>query len=117
MPGLWPVFATARWPSPKAITRALLLIQWTLLTSARLPVKPRATALPVPDINNQECKGNDFAGMLLTEINAFVRNHEDALKGIPYEEADRMVAGSSIADLWFRDFVDEAGPQEDGAWR
>ncbi|KAJ7347748.1 hypothetical protein DFH08DRAFT_808534 [Mycena albidolilacea] len=33
---------------------------------------------------------------------------------IPYEEVDRIVAGLGVADLWFRDFVDEAGPQEDG---
>jgi hypothetical protein len=48
--------------------------------SVRLSVTPRATVLPVPDINNQEDKGNDFTGMLLTEINVFVRDNEEALK-------------------------------------
>jgi hypothetical protein len=33
---------------------------------------------------------------------------------ITYEEADRMIAGLGVADLWLRGFVDEAGPQEDG---
>jgi hypothetical protein len=48
----------------------------------RLPATPRATVLPVPDINNQESKGNDFAGMSLTEIKVFVRDHKYALKGL-----------------------------------
>ncbi|KAJ7751827.1 hypothetical protein B0H14DRAFT_3513088 [Mycena olivaceomarginata] len=88
-----------------------------LLTSVRLPATPRAT----------ESKGNDFAGMSLTEIKVFVRDHKYALKGldisvgscviidqkeleipmIPHEEAYQMVAGLDIANrpLWMR-----AGP-------
>ncbi|KAJ7793074.1 hypothetical protein B0H14DRAFT_2623269 [Mycena olivaceomarginata] len=59
--------------------------QWTLLTWAQLPATPRATVLPVPDINNhsgREGKGNDFAGMSLTDINVFVRDHEEMLGGL-----------------------------------
>ncbi|KAJ6453552.1 hypothetical protein C8R45DRAFT_1039045 [Mycena sanguinolenta] len=83
------VFITAK-PTPKALNRALLLIQdfefgeypqdsnWTLLTSKELPTSAPATALPVSDIRDN----NDFAGMSFSEINEFVRKNEEALKGI-----------------------------------
>ncbi|KAJ7347756.1 hypothetical protein DFH08DRAFT_808541 [Mycena albidolilacea] len=56
--------------------------QWTLLTSAWLPAAHWATVFPAPDINNQEGKGNDFTRRLLTEINIFVHDHEEALEGL-----------------------------------
>ncbi|KAJ7461663.1 hypothetical protein FB451DRAFT_1371347 [Mycena latifolia] len=85
----WAVFLTAPRVAPKALNRAFLLIQdfefsnypadsrWMLLTSKDLPAKPFvASTLPLPEIS-----GNDFAGMSLDEINAFVRSHSSALEG------------------------------------
>ncbi|KAF8149245.1 hypothetical protein K438DRAFT_1989008 [Mycena galopus ATCC 62051] len=93
------VFVTAK-PPPKALNRALLLIQdfeyseypegsqWTLLTSKEMPASaPEATALPVSDIRDS----NDFAEMSFSEINAFVRANEEALKGIDVSSGDWLI--------------------------
>ncbi|KAF7343216.1 hypothetical protein MVEN_01752900 [Mycena venus] len=170
------VFITGK-PPPKALNRALLLIQdfefgeypedsqWTLLTSKKLPsTAPGATSLPVSDIRDN----NDFSSMSLAEINDFIRANEDALSAIdissgdwlvidqkgfetstclvceqfynpgeesegegeegltdefraarlPYEEAHGMIVNLDIANMGFEEYVDEeAGVQEDGAWR
>ncbi|KAF8205973.1 hypothetical protein K438DRAFT_1756705 [Mycena galopus ATCC 62051] len=98
---MWAVFITANSPSRKALNRALLLIQdfefsdppypegsqWTVLTSKQLPTtQPNVTTLPISDLG-----GNDFASMSLTEINTFVRENEDALKGLEISSGDWLV--------------------------
>ncbi|KAF7366936.1 hypothetical protein MSAN_00952300 [Mycena sanguinolenta] len=92
------VFVTAK-PTPKALNRALLLIQdfefgeypqdsnWTLLTSKELPASAPATTLPVSDIRDS----NGFAGMSFSEINKFVRANEEALKDISLSSGDWLI--------------------------
>ncbi|KAJ7349897.1 hypothetical protein B0H14DRAFT_2868963 [Mycena olivaceomarginata] len=96
---MYAVFVTAD-PSPKALNRALLLIQdfefgqypedseWTLLTSKTLPsTAPGATTLPTPDISGN----NDFVSQSLAEINTFIRANEAALERIDVSTGDWLI--------------------------
>ncbi|KAJ7123525.1 hypothetical protein C8R44DRAFT_783969 [Mycena epipterygia] len=96
----WAVFVTAPRAPPKALNRALLLIQdfeftiypdessWTLLTSKELPVTPpAATRLPLPDIS----RTNDFAAMSFAEINAFVRVHDTDLRDLGFATGNWVI--------------------------
>ncbi|KAJ7359888.1 hypothetical protein DFH08DRAFT_1075215 [Mycena albidolilacea] len=93
------VFVTAK-PQPKALNRALLLIQdfefteypdesqWVLLTSKHLPsTDPGPTFLPVLDISGS----NNFASMSFTEINSFIRANEEALRAIDVSAGDWLI--------------------------
>ncbi|KAJ7753296.1 hypothetical protein B0H14DRAFT_3512752 [Mycena olivaceomarginata] len=90
---MWAVFVTAKL-SPRALNRALLLIQdfeyadypagskWVLLTSAQLPsAAPGPMLLPVThvDFSADNGGGNAFASKSLAEISAFVDANGDAL--------------------------------------
>ncbi|KAJ7805426.1 hypothetical protein B0H14DRAFT_3882958 [Mycena olivaceomarginata] len=93
------VFVTAK-PQPKALNRALLLIQdfefteypdesqWVLLTSKHLPsTDPGPTFLPVSDISGS----NNFASMSFTEINSFIRANEEALRAVDVSAGDWLI--------------------------
>ncbi|KAJ7732800.1 hypothetical protein DFH07DRAFT_846252 [Mycena maculata] len=97
----WPIFVTAAHASPKALNRALLLIQdfeytkypgdstWVLLSSKELPSAPTAaTALPLPPGGSTV---NDFASMSLADINAFVRARDAALETADLSGLDWLV--------------------------
>ncbi|KAF9058396.1 hypothetical protein BDP27DRAFT_1343873 [Rhodocollybia butyracea] len=85
----WPVFITADLAGQsKVANRAFVLIQdfeytkyltespWVLMTSQELPLEPPvATSIPLPDSSR-----NDFTGMSLADVNAFVRTHKDVLE-------------------------------------
>ncbi|KAJ6545441.1 hypothetical protein B0H19DRAFT_1238304 [Mycena capillaripes] len=88
----WPMFITAVAPDPKAVNRALLLIQgfvrsehlhdskWTLFTSRRLP----STTPPPTDLPIGKGASNDFAGLTLEEINGFMNTNATALDEITF---------------------------------
>ncbi|KAJ7083447.1 hypothetical protein C8R44DRAFT_753463 [Mycena epipterygia] len=85
------IFITDPRSSPKAVNRALLLMQdfdsqysgypnsyWTILTSKNLPsTPPKATVLPLP-----ESFSNEFASMSLADIYAFIREHKVTLQAL-----------------------------------
>ncbi|KAJ7167884.1 hypothetical protein C8R46DRAFT_1094401 [Mycena filopes] len=83
----WPMFVTAVEPDPKAVNRALLLIQgfvdsenladskWTLFATTEIPsTPPPPTSSPV----TSEFQ-NAFAGASLEEVNEFMNAHSAEL--------------------------------------
>ncbi|KAJ7150466.1 hypothetical protein C8R43DRAFT_1236192 [Mycena crocata] len=97
----WILFITASRASTKALNRALVLMQDYeysdtpadslpfLLTSENLPNTPQPpTTLPLSDT---DVSSNDFAGMSLADINAFVRSHEEQLRTIKLSGSDWLV--------------------------
>ncbi|KAJ7291244.1 hypothetical protein C8J57DRAFT_1271938 [Mycena rebaudengoi] len=109
MSGQWPVFLTASRPSPKALTRALFLLQdfeftetgddssWTLVTSkTTLSELTKPTPLPVPDF-----AVNEFAGMSLDDVNAFVRANEAGLKAM------ELRTGNWVCEQFYNDDEEE----------
>ncbi|KAJ6603234.1 hypothetical protein DFH09DRAFT_1124027 [Mycena vulgaris] len=129
----WAVFITAERFSPKALNRALLLIQdfeysaypadsrWMVLTSTDLTPAASpfaATALPFEIPAN----GNAFAGMSLTEINTFVRANQDALQAVELSAGDWLVIDQKgletstalVCEQYYNSGEEEHGGGEEG---
>ncbi|KAF7296245.1 hypothetical protein HMN09_01093600 [Mycena chlorophos] len=125
----WVVFLTASNVDAKALTRAFLAMHdfefneyppswgFVLTTSKTLPAsKPPPTTLPITTL-----QASEYENLSLSEINAFVRSHEQALSAADLSHEQWVVLDQAgleggtcvVFDHWLRDEDDDDDDDDD----